>query len=279
MKTEPKVIVISGASSGIGFRIAQRLGREGNTVFAGARKDADIEHLSKMENVTGIRLEVTEPEDILALARRIESGPGRLDALINNAGMIGWGAVMERDLPYFQRVMDVNLNGAVRMTQSFYPLLRKSTSSPVIINMSSQGGTYAFPFWAPYHMSKWALEAFSNCLRRELQPFGIRVVVVQPGAIQSDAFKKGRSVFEQYKTDVHSDFHSRAVRLLQAAFENPARKEKDPELVVRDVLHAVYHKNSRLYYQPGRRIIPDLLAAKLPAKALDWFFRTFLREQ
>jgi len=279
MRNERKVIVISGASGGIGFRIAQRLGRDGNAVFAGARKDADIDRLSRLENVTGIRLEITEPEDILVLVRRIESESGHLDVLINNAAVIGWGAVMERELPYFERVMDVNLYGPVRMVQAFYPLLRKSTSSPVIINMSSVAGNYAFPFWAPYHMSKWALEAFSDCLRRELQPFGIRVAVVQPGAIQSDAFQKERPAFERYKAEMRSDFHSRAVRFLQAAFENPARKEKDPSLVVRDILHAVYRENNRLYYQPGRRIIPDLLAAKLPARTLDWFFATFLRDR
>ncbi|MBN1440240.1 MAG: SDR family NAD(P)-dependent oxidoreductase [Anaerolineales bacterium] len=273
-----KIVAVSGASSGLGGRIAERLGRDGNTVFAGARKESDIGRLSSLENVTGVRLDVTDGNDIVNLARRVESGPGRLDALINNAGVIGWGALMDRDVAYFQQVIDVNVYGAVRMVQALYPLLRKSASSPVIINMSSVAGTFAFPYWAPYHMAKWALEAFSDSLRRELNPLGIRVAVIRPGAVRSQAFRKERPAFEEYKINAAADFRARAVRMLAAAFENPARTEKDPEVVVRDVLHAVYHENSRLYYSPGRRIIPDLLAAKLPAGILDWVLSAFLRE-
>jgi NAD(P)-dependent dehydrogenase (short-subunit alcohol dehydrogenase family) len=273
-----KIVVVSGASSGLGWWIAERLGRDGNTVFAGARKESDIGRLSSLENVIGVRLDVTKENDILDLARRIEAEAGRLDVLINNAGVIGWGAVMDRELAYFRAVMDVNVFGPVRMVQALYPLLRESVSSPVIVNMSSVAGTYAFPYWAPYHMAKWALEAFSDSLRRELQPLGIRVAVIRPGAIRSDAFRKERQAFEAYKSGAPSDFRARAVRMLSAAFENPGRNEKGPEVVVRDVLHAVYHADSRLYYRPGRRIIPDLLAETMPPVMLDGVLAAFLRE-
>lgn len=269
MKTHKKVIVVSGASSGIGFAIASRLGEMGHTVFAGARKEDDIARLSSLENVHGIRLDITHPEDIASLTQHVESSLGYVDVLINNAGVIGWGAIMDREVDYFREVMEVNLFGHVQMVKAFYPLLRKSTSYPIIINMSSVGGNYAFPFWAPYHMSKWALEAFSDSLRRELLPFGIRVAVIQPGAFVSEAFHRQRGEFESYKAGKPTEFASRAIRFLEAAFTGHSRKEKNPQIVVDTVLHAIFNKNNRLYYQPGRRLFPDLLAARLPRKLVD----------
>jgi NAD(P)-dependent dehydrogenase (short-subunit alcohol dehydrogenase family) len=275
MKTDNKVVVVSGASSGIGLAIASCLGELGHTVFAGARQAEDISRLSSLNNVYGVRLDVTVTDEILALASQIEASVGYVDVLVNNAGIPGWGAVMERKLEYFRKVMDVNLFGHIQMVQTFYPLLRKSASCPIIINMSSQGGNYAFPFWSPYHMSKWALQAFSDSLRREILPVGIRVAVIQPGAFVSEAFRKQRGEFEAYKTGEPSEFTSRAIRFLEAAFDGHTRKDKDPQLVVDAVLHAIFNKNNRPYYQPGRRLAPDLLAARLPRTLFDKILSRF----
>ena len=271
MQTNRKTVVISGASTGIGFAMAKQLGEMGYLVFAGARKEDDIAHLTEIENVQGVKLDITNLQDITLLTRHIETHIGYIDVLVNNAGIPGWGAIMDRDVAYFKRVMDVNLFGHVQMVKSFYPLLEKSNSSPIIINISSQAGNYAFPFWAPYHMSKWALEAFSDCLRRELLPHGIRVAVIQPGAIKSEAFEKQRNDFLEYKSKSMSEFHFHATAFLQKAFERPPDKAKDPQVVVNALLHAINHHNNKLYYQPGRRFIPDILVAKLPRKWVDWF--------
>ncbi len=275
MKTDNKVIVVSGASSGIGLAIASHLGELGHTVFAGARQAEDISRLSSLKNVHGVRLDITVTDDILALASRIEASVGYVDVLVNNAGIPGWGAVMERKLEYFRKVMEVNLFGHIQIVQTFYPLLRKSRSSPIIINMSSQGGNYAMPFWSPYHMSKWALQAFSDSLRRELLPVGIRVAVIQPGAIASEAFRKQHGEFEAYKVGKPSEFTSRAIRFLEAAFNSHTRKDKDPQLVVDAVLHAIFNQKNRPYYQPGRRLAPDLLVARLPRALIDRFLSRF----
>ena len=275
MQSERKIIVISGASSGIGLATVEQLSKMGNLVFAGARKESDIANLTSIENVQGVRLDITNPEEVTSLVQRIQSSIGHIDVLVNNAGVPGWGAIMDREMDYFRKVMDVNLFGHIQMVKAFYPLLKKSSSSPIIINVSSQAGNYAFPFWAPYHMSKWALEAFSDCLRRELLPIGIRVSVIQPGAIKSAAFETQRGDFARYKGKPASEFQSRAVALLQAAFERPSDKAKDPQIVTDALLHAIYNQNNRLYYQPGRRLIPDLLAAKLPQKLVDRLLARF----
>lgn len=126
------------------------------------------------------------------------------------------------------------------------------------------------PFWSAYHSSKWAIEAFSHSLRRELQPLGIRVAIIQPGAIESQAFIKDQKDFDQYKETKDSDFVTYAVPMLEAAFHrSPVTKEKSPLLVVRDVRQAIYGKKNAIYYQPGRRLVPDLLLAILPYRLVD----------
>lgn len=272
MRRDRKVVVISGASSGIGLAVVKQLSSMGHLVYAGARRTEDISKLSAFDSTQGIKLDITHPEDIDSLAGEIESTIGSIDVLINNAGVPGWGAIMDREIDYFKRIMEVNLFGHVQMVKAFYPLLQRSTSSPVIINISSQAGNYAFPFWAPYHMSKWALEAFSDCLRRELLGLGIRVVVIQPGAIQSSAFVGQRNAFAAYKAKRASAFHSRAIAMLQKAFERPSNRAREPEVVVDAITHAIHSKKSKRYYTPGRRLMPDILASALPRRFVDWMF-------
>lgn len=271
MERKKLVVVISGASTGIGYSLATELAADGNRVYAGARKAEDIERLSAISNITGIRMDITCPDQIQEAVEKVEQEAGHVDVLINNAGVTGWGPVMDRDMDYFRRVLDINFFGHVQMIKAFYPLLRKSTDRPIIINVSSQAGNYAMPFWSAYHSSKWAIEAFSHCLRRELQPYGIRVSIIQPGAIASQAFIKDQEDFDRYKDRTDSDFIPYAVPVLEAAFHrSPTAKEKTPLLVVRDVRHAIYGKKNAIYYQPGRRLAPDLLMAKLPYRMVDW---------
>lgn len=270
MKRKQLVVVISGASTGIGYCLANELAADGNKVYAGARKEEDIKVLSEVPNITGIRLDITCPEEIRAAAQEVEQKEGHVDVLINNAGVTGWGAVMDRDMSYFRKVMEINYFGHVQTIKEFYPLIRKSSNNPIIINISSQAGNYAFPFWSAYHSSKWAIEAFSHCLRRELQLYGIRVAIVQPGAIQSQAFIKDQADFDAYKAIPDSDFVSYAVPVLEAAFHRaPTTKEKTPLLVANSVRHAIYRKRNAIYYQSGRRLIPDFIMAKLPYRAVD----------
>lgn len=270
MKKNGLVVVITGASTGIGYSIAKELADDGNTIYAGARKKEDIENLSQISNITGIRLDITCPEQICDAVKIVEENEGYVDVLINNAGVTGWGAVMDRDMNYFRNVMEINYFGHVQTIKMFYPLLKKSVKNPIIISISSQAGNYAFPFWSAYHSSKWAIEAFSHCLRREVQAYGIRVAIIQPGAIKSQAFIKDEKDFEQYKQNETSDYVKYAIPMLGAAFHrSPASKEKSPLLVVRDIRRAIYGKKSRIYYQPGRRLIPDFVMAKLPYRAVD----------
>ncbi|MBE5960537.1 MAG: SDR family oxidoreductase [Lachnospiraceae bacterium] len=279
MERKNLIIVITGASSGIGFSIAKELASDGNKIYAGARKQTDLDKLSKITNITPIELDITHSEQIEAAVHRITQEEGHIDVLINNAGVIGWGAVMDRDMDYFRTVMDINFFGHVQMIKQFYPLLRKSVNHPIIINISSQAGNYAMPFWSAYHSSKWALEAFSHSLRRELKPYGIRLCIIQPGAIQSQAFTNDKKDFALYKARTDSDFVKYAAPMLDAAFNHPpVSKEKSPLKVVNVIRRAIYNKKNAIYYQPGRRLIPDFIIAKLPYRTVDKIFDKLLRK-
>ncbi len=116
-----RVILISGASSGIGKAVAEYLASQGNIVYAGARKYDDIKALNNIPNVRGVILDVTIPDQIKEVVGQIKREQGQLDCLINNAGVMGWGAVIDRNLEYYKSVFDVNLWGAVLMVKGCYP--------------------------------------------------------------------------------------------------------------------------------------------------------------
>lgn len=278
MKKEEKIIVITGASSGIGYALATELAKDGNKVYACCRKESDLKKLSSITNIESVRLDITDPQQVHQAADHIKNADGHIDVLINNAGITGWGAIMDRDMDYIRKVMEVNFFGHVQITKTFYPLLKESKKNPVIINISSQAGNYALPFWSAYHSSKWALEAFSHCLRGELQAYGIRVAIIQPGAIKSEAFEKDRDDFQEYKSKIDtSDFVKYAIPSLDASFNRPpVSTEKSPLLVVNAVRKIVYGSKNKVYYQPGKRIIPDLLVSILPYSLVDKIYKKLM---
>lgn len=186
-------VVVTGASTGIGRAVALWMDREGWTVYAGVRKDADAENLREVasDRLIPVLLDVTRPEQIGALADRLhrDLGDQGLAGLVNNAG-IGGGYPLETiDPERIQQVLDVNLFGIVRCTRALMPLLRASGDGRVV-NMSSVGGRWAGPFLAPYHISKWAVEAYSDSLRQELHGHPVQVSVVEPGTITTEIWEK-----------------------------------------------------------------------------------------
>lgn len=177
----PKVILITGCSSGIGRYLAQRLTQLGYIVVATARK---VETLQDLSADLKLSLDVTEPDSVnQAVASTLEQF-GRIDVLINNAGYTMQGALEEVSDEQTRQVFDVNVFGALRMIRAVVPHMRKQQSGR-IINISSIAGKLATPANGTYSATKFALEALSDALRLELDAFGIQVVVIEPGAIKT----------------------------------------------------------------------------------------------
>jgi len=183
-------VVVTGASSGIGLAACRRLAAHGFRVFGTVRRLEDGAALRQM-GATAVLLDVTDRTSIRAARDQISTllAGAPLAGLVNNAGISGAGPLELTDLDEFRRMFEVNTLGAVTVTQEFLPLLKAAPGR--IVNISSISGRIAPPFMAPYAASKFALEAVSDCLRYELHPFGIAVVVIEPGIIHTPIWRKG----------------------------------------------------------------------------------------
>ena len=181
---DKKIIIVTGASSGMGKDGALRLIKEGHTVYGGAR---DVEQMQELVAAGGhiLALDVTNIESIKAAVDAVIQAEGRIDVLWNNAGYSVSGAVEDVSDQDARRQFDVNLFGVAEMTKAVLPHMRAQQSG-LILNTTSVGGKIFTPLGAWYHASKHALEGWSDCLRIELAPFNINVVILQPGGIKTN---------------------------------------------------------------------------------------------
>ena len=178
-----KVILLTGASSGIGRETALRLARQGHIVYGAARRLQLLEPL-RAQGVRPLQLDVTDADSCRTAVQTVVQAEGHIDVLINNAGYGHFGAVEDVPLDEARRQLDVNLFGLARLTQLVLPHMRRQHHGR-IINTSSIGGHFTSYLGAWYHVSKYAVEAFSDALRMELRPHGIDVVLIEPSSIRT----------------------------------------------------------------------------------------------
>ena len=199
-----ELIVVTGASTGMGAATAKELARRGFHVLAGVRRDANADTL-RAEGIEGLEphiLDITVDSDVTAIADRVARDPLRrpLRALINNAGIAINAPVETLPLTEWRRQFEVNLFGHIAMTQALLPSLL--SSSGTVVNISSIGGKFALPTYGAYAGSKFALEAVSDALRREVSDAGIKVVVVEPGAVKTEMAARGIATAQGLKADM-----------------------------------------------------------------------------
>ena len=277
-----KSVVITGASSGIGEACAAFLDARGWQVFASVRKDADAQrlHRNASDRLTPLFLDIVDGESIARAGEVVRETVGEhgLDGLVNNAGIGVTGPLEFVPMDDLRRQFEVNVFGHVAVTQQFLPLLRAAGGR--IVNMSSIGGRFAAPFLGPYSMSKFALEAYSDALRRELSPWGIDVSCVEPGAIATLIWQKSIDT----SADAQAGAPPRARELyapgMDASRRYAERSSRDalpPELVARVVCHALTAPKPRTRYVIGARAkIAAALTRLLPDRMFDAVIRKML---
>jgi short-subunit dehydrogenase len=177
-------ILISGCSSGIGAATAAALARAGHNVYATARKVETLADLEALGCHT-LALDVTSEDSMIAAVKVVEAEHGRVGTLINNAGFPDYGPIEESDLERVRAMFETNVFGLARLTQLVLPAMRRARTGR-IVNIGSMGGRITFPVGGFYHATKYAVEAISDVLRVEVKPFGIDVILVEPGLIRSN---------------------------------------------------------------------------------------------
>ncbi|WP_312878010.1 SDR family NAD(P)-dependent oxidoreductase [Lentzea indica] len=186
--SESRLVVVTGASTGMGASAARELARQGFHVLAGVRRDRDADAI-RSTGVVPVILDITRPEHVAALAARVDADPRPLHALVNNAGIQVNGPVEALPMDEWRRTFEVNLFGHVAVTQALLPALLRGKGR--VINISSVGGKAAMPTYGAYAGTKFALEAVSDSLRREVSPLGVQVVVVEPGGVRTEMATRG----------------------------------------------------------------------------------------
>ena len=217
------ICLITGANSGIGRAAAVDLAAKGWTVYASMRsldKGAKLAAAAEGAGVTvyPVVCEMTDRASIDAVVADILAAEGRIDVLINNAGVGGNGVAEETPIETFTEVMDVNLHGPLRCSQAVLPAMR-AQGSGCIINVTSVAGRIAAIGQSPYVASKWALEGVSEGMAQELAPHGIRVAIVEPGVVRTAIMAK--NIDAPHETGAYDDAYGKLFRFYQAGLANP----------------------------------------------------------
>lgn len=248
MESNNKVAVITGASSGIGSAAALSLLSQGFTVYGAARRIDRLEALAS-QGVRPLALDVTDAKSMQGGIANVLASSGRIDVLVNNAGYGSYGAIEDVSQEEAKRQFDVNVFGAMELTKLVLPQMRKEGSGR-IINISSVGGRAVGPFGGWYHGTKFALEALSDSLRMELKPFGIDVVVVEPGGIKSEFLDIAASGLQA--TSGNGPYADR-VKSMLASFTNPRMMsmQSPPQIIADVIARAATVKKPKTRYVAG----------------------------
>lgn len=267
------VALVTGASSGIGEATARELHGLGYRVYAAARRLDRMVDLAELGVVT-VSTDLTDDAAMVDLVDRIIGDTGRIDVLVNNAGYGSYGALEEVPLTEARRQVEVNVFALARLTQLVIPHLRDRRSG-TIINVSSMGGRFGEPLGSWYHATKFAVEGLSDSLRMELAPFGIDVVVIEPGAIRTEwggiaaANVLDRSGLGPYATQA---------KLTAKVLAMGEHRGSAPAVVARAIGRAATARRPRSRYAVGSGARPMVCAARLlPGRAMDRVVTGFYR--
>ncbi|MFB6456594.1 oxidoreductase [Chitinophaga sp. Hz27] len=253
-----KVVLITGASTGMGKETALLLANSGYTVYGAARRTALMQDLIPV-GVQVLSMDVTNDEQMVAGINTIIAKEGRLDILINNAGFGSYGAIEDVPMADARYQLEVNVIGALRLIQLVLPHMR-SQGGGKIVNISSIGGKVATPFGGWYHASKFALEALSDSLRNEVRPFNIAVIVIEPGGVESEW---GDIAFKSLLKVSGNGAYKAMVERFAKAFEKTMHKNAAPAVIAQLIKKALAAKKPKTRYHGGYMAGPILAARKL----------------
>jgi NAD(P)-dependent dehydrogenase (short-subunit alcohol dehydrogenase family) len=274
--------VVTGSSSGIGRASALALAREGFRVFAGVRRPEDGEALLAAAaggELEPLDLDVGDGDSIATAAERVrEATGGRLDGLVNNAGVVVPGPVEGVDLDELRRQLEINVVARVAVTQALLPMIRAARGR--IVFMSSIGGRMSLPHLSPYSASKHAIEAIGDSLRQEMRGLGVQVAIIEPGSVATPFWDKGQAAAPKARAAMGPELerlYSDDLDAAQAGAERTAARGIPPERVADAVVDALTAARPKTRYLVGtdakiqaqlRKVLPDRVLDRLIAREL-----------
>lgn len=269
--------VITGSSTGIGEACTLRLARSGHRVIAGVRREADGERLVGLHaSIVPVMLDITDQDHIDALLARLDDlGVTALDGLVNNAGIVSGGPIEFLPLDDWRDHFEVNVLGQVGVTKALIPRLRRAHGRVVFIGSIS--GRVSTPLVGPYGASKHAIEAIAESLREELSPWEIAVSVVEPGAVRTPIWDKGRTLADELEqrlpTEAH-ELYADAIDEIRRGLDSQERAGVPADDVAAVVERALTRKRPRFRYLVGRDAkAAGILERFLPDRAMAYVTR------
>ncbi len=267
------VALVTGASSGIGEATARRLHSMGYTVYAAARRVDRMSGLAEL-GVRTLPADLTDDAAAVGLIERIIADTGRIDVLVNNAGYGSYGSLEDVPMDEARRQVEINLFALARLTQLVLPHMRAQHSG-YIVNISSMGGKFGEPLGSWYHATKYAVEGLSDSIRPELAPFGIHVVIIEPGAI---ATEWGGIAAENLLATSGSGPYAERAALTTKVLGAAEGSASSPEVVADAIAKAVTARRPRTRYAIGAGAKPAMLMARFASDRMkDRLINTLYR--
>src|SRR5919197_5864102 len=265
MPQREEVAVVTGASTGIGFETSLALARNGFHTYATMRKleegkSNQIMNIAKNENLPlqAIQLDVDNDKSVLDAINKIVSENGRIDIVVNNARYALVGPIEETSMEEIKAQFETNFFGAVRVIQAVIPIMRKNRSGR-IVNITSMGGKIAIPLDSIYHATKFALEGLSESVHYELEPFGIKIILIEPGAVGSNFWKNlkmaAKSTSSHDDDDDNNNDNSPYIQIennMSESFKQIVQNTLHPSEVAKVILQAVNAENPDFRYVVGK---------------------------
>jgi short-subunit dehydrogenase len=261
-----KSVLVTGANSGIGLACAEYLAANGFHVYAGARDTKTLNDLNKNSNITAVKLDVTSQSDVIGVKKIIEESGTGLFGLVNNAGITKAGALMDVSVEDMRAQFEVNLFGVHQVTQALFPFILQAKGR--IVMMSSDSGFFATPFVGAYCSSKFALEGYSDSLRREITPYCVKVILIEPGRIVTAIWDKGEKILTDAKY-AHSMFWKESKALGQYSIRKGKTTGLPPIAVAQTVYQALILENPKLRYIVAKNSFEYRLMKIFPAWYVD----------
>jgi short-subunit dehydrogenase len=259
-----KIVLITGASSGIGQETALLLKISGYTVYGAARRIDRMKNLQEM-GINVFKFDITDDNSINLCVNALINKEGQIDVLINNAGYGSFGALEDVPMSEAKRQFEVNLFGLGRLTQLVLPHMR-ARKSGTIVNITSVGGKMTTPFGGWYQASKYALESLSDSLRMDVQRFGINVVIIEPGAIESEWVSITKDNLMKASSTPYKDAATKLIDGLIKSYKNASH----PSVIAKVILKALSVRNPKTRYVAGKQgKSTPLMKALLPDKRFD----------